>query len=84
MEPVLSLKEALLEDEHIQERNLVVEVEVPCTGGKKVKQLGSPMKLSECPVTYDLGGYPLGYHTQEVMGELGLDYDALKAAGVFD
>ena len=84
VEPVLSLKEALLEDEHIRERNLVVEVEVPCTGGKKVKQLGSPMKLSECPVTYDLGGYPLGYHTQEVMGELGLDYNALKAAGVFD
>lgn len=83
VEPVLSLKEALLEDEHIQERNLVVEVEVPCTGGKKVKQLGSPMKLSECPVTYKLGGYPLGYHTQEVMQELGLDYDALKADGVF-
>lgn len=84
VEPVLSLKEALLEDEHIQQRKLVVEVEVPCTGGKRVKQLGSPMKLSECPVTYDLGGYPLGYHTQEVMTELGLDYDALKAAGVFD
>ena len=84
VEPVLSLKEALLEDEHIRERNLVVEVEVPCTGGKKVKQLGSPMKLSECPVTYDLGGYPLGYHTQEVMGALGLDYAALKAEGVFD
>ena len=84
VEPVLSLKEALLEDEHIRERNLVVEVEVPCTGGKKVKQLGSPMKLSECPVTYDLVGYPLGYHTQEVMGALGLDYAALKAEGVFD
>lgn len=84
VEPVLSLKEALLEDEHIRERNLVVEVEVPCTGGKKVKQLGSPMKLSECPVTYDLSGYPLGYHTQEVIGALGLDYAALKAEGVFD
>lgn len=84
VEPVLSLKEALLEDEHIQERNLVVEVEVPCTGGKRVKQLGSPMKLSACPVTYDLGGYPLGYHTKEVISELGLDYDALKAAGAFD
>lgn len=83
VEPVLSLKEALLEDEHIQARNLVVEVEVPCSGGKKVKQLGSPMKLSECPVTYDLGGYPLGYHTKEVMSELGLDYDALNTAGVF-
>lgn len=84
VEPVLSLKEALLEDEHIQQRNLVVEVEVPCTGGKRIKQLGSPMKLSECPVTYELGGYPLGYHTKEVLSELGLDYDALSAAGVLD
>ena len=84
VEPVVSLMDALLEDDHFRVRNLVVEVEVPCTGGKKVKQLGSPMKLSECPVTYDLGGYPLGYHTQEVIGALGLDYAALKAEGVFD
>ena len=84
MEPVLSLKEALLEDEHIRERELVVEVEVPCSGGKRVKQLGSPMKLSECPVTYDKGGYPLGYHTREVVEELGLDYEALSRDGVFD
>ena len=40
VEPVLSLKEALLEDEHIQERNLVVEVEVPCTGGKQRQAAG--------------------------------------------
>lgn len=84
VEPVLSLKEALLEDEHIRERELVVEVEVPCSGGKRVKQLGSPMKLSECPVTYDKGGYPLGYHTREVVEELGLDYEALSRDGVFD
>ena len=84
VEPVFSLGEALLEDEHIQERKLVVEVEVPCSGGKRVKQLGSPMKLSESPVTYDKGGYPLGYHTREVIEELGLDYDTLRAEGVFD
>ena len=84
VEPVFYLGEALLEDEHIQERKLVVEVEVPCSGGKRVKQLGSPMKLSESPVTYDKGGYPLGYHTREVIEELGLDYDTLRAEGVFD
>ena len=84
VEPVLSLKEALLEDDHIRERNLVVEVEVPCSGGKRVKQLGSPMKLSECPVTYEKGGYPLGYHTREVVEALGLDYGALERDGVFD
>ena len=84
VEPVLSLREALLEDEHIRERELVVEVEIPCSGGKRVKQLGSPMKLSECPVTYEMGGYPLGYHTREVVEELGLNYDKLKVDGVFD
>ena len=80
VEPVLSLREALLEDEHIRARNLVV----PCSGGRTVKQLGSPMKLSECPVTYEKGGYPLGYHTREVIQELGLDYDALQKEGVFN
>ena len=83
VEPVLSLKEALDEDEQIKERELVVEVEVPCSGGKKVRQLGSPFKLSESPVTYDVGGYPLGYHTKEVIEALGLDYEELKADGVF-
>ena len=83
VEPVLSLKEALDEDEQIKERELVVEVEVPCSGGKTVRQLGSPFKLSESPVTYDVGGYPLGYHTKEVIEALGLDFEELKADGVF-
>jgi crotonobetainyl-CoA:carnitine CoA-transferase CaiB-like acyl-CoA transferase len=84
VEPVLSLEEALLEDEHIQARNLVVDVEVPCSGGKRVKQLGSAMKLSESPTDFSVGGYPLGYHTREVIDALGLDYDQLNADGVFD
>lgn len=42
------------------------------------------MKLSECPVTYEKGGYPLGYHTREVVEALGLDYGALERDGVFD
>ena len=83
VEPVLSLKEALDEDEQIRERGLVVEVEVPCTDGKRVRQLGSPFKLSENPVTYEMGGYPLGYHTEEVIAGLGLDYERLKENGTF-
>ena len=84
VEPVLSLEEALLEDEHIQARNLVVDVEVPCSDGKRVKQLGSAMKLSESPTDFAVGGYPLGYHTREVIQSLGLDYEKLNADGVFD
>ena len=56
---------------------------MPCSGGKTVRQLGSPFKLSESPVTYDVGGYPLGYHTKEIIEALGLDYEELKADGVF-
>lgn len=84
VEPVLSLKEALDEDVQIQERELVVEVEVPCSGGKRVRQLGSPFKLSESPVTCEIGGYPLGYHTREIVETLGMDYEELKKAGVFN
>ncbi len=84
VEPVLSLKEALDEDPQIRQRELVVEVEVPCTEGQRVRQLGSPFKLSASPVTYDEGGYPLGYHTREVMEKLGLDYETLKKDGAFE
>ena len=45
-----------------------------------MRQLGSPFKLSECPVAYKMGGYPLGYHTKEVIESLGLNYEQLKAA----
>ena len=83
VEPILSLKEALDGDEQIKERELVVEVEVPCTGGKRVRQLGSPFKLSESPVTYEMGGYPLGYHTKEVIEKLGLNYEELLEHGTF-
>lgn len=83
VEPVLSLSEALDEDDQIRARQLVVEVEVPCTDGKRVRQLGSPFKLSECPVTCETGGYPLGYHTREVIESLGMDYGELEKSGTF-
>jgi len=86
VEPVLSLKEALLDDSHCKAREMVVDVEVPLTGGKTVKQLASPIKLSECPVQYKFGGYPLGYHTNLVMEQLGYspeEIDTLERKGVF-
>ena len=83
VEPVLSLREALDDDPQIKARELVVEVEVPDCPGRTIRQPGSPFKLSECPVTYRQAGYPLGYHTKEVVGALGMDYEALEAEGVF-
>lgn len=83
VQPVLDLKEALLEDEQIKAREMVVDVELPLHEGVKVKQLASSVKLSECPCEYRHAGYPIGYHTREVIDSLGLDYDSLEAKGVF-
>lgn len=77
VEPVLSLKEALLEDEHVKARNMVVDV--PLDNGKTVKQLGNPMKLSECPIQYPSAGQPLGYHTKEILTSLGYDEEEVAA-----
>lgn len=83
VQPVLNLKEALLEDRHIRERKMVVEVPLPTYGGKKVKQMATAIHLSDCPCEYKYAGYPLGYHTREIIESLGRDYDALEKSGVF-
>jgi len=83
VQPVLDLKEALLEDEQVKVREMVVDVELPTYPGVKVKQLATSIKLSECPCEYKHAGYPIGYHTEEVIRKLGLDYAELEAKGVF-
>lgn len=87
VEPVLNLDEALIKDEQLKARNMVVEVEVPLSGGKKVKQLGTAVKLSQCPVEYLHGGYPIGHHTHEVMKKLGFTQEQItdmEKKGVFN
>ncbi len=87
VEPVLSLKEALIEDEHLKAREMVVDVPLPMAENKKVKQLGTAIKLSDCPIEYRHGGYPLGYHTQEVMEALGYSKEEilkLEQEKIFD
>jgi len=84
VQPVLNLKEALLEDEQVKEREMVVDVKLPLHEDVSVKQLATAVKLSECPCEYKFAGYPTGYHTKEVIEQLGKDYAELKAKGVFD
>lgn len=84
VQPVLNLKEALLEDEQVKEREMVVDIKLPLHEDVSVKQLATAVKLSECPCEYKFAGYPTGYHTKEVIEQLGMDYAELKAKGVFD
>ena len=86
VEPVLSLEEALIKDEHLKAREMVVEVELPLSEGKTVKQLGTAIKLSDCPIEYKHGGYPLGYHTTDVLESIGFTKDeiaSMKQKNVF-
>ena len=79
VEPVLSVQEALSEDAHIREREMVVEVELPLSDGKKVTQYGTAVKLSESPAQYRYGGYPVGYHTKEVLKAMGYSDDEIES-----
>lgn len=81
-EPVLSFAEAC-EHPQIRARNLIVEV--PRPDGTLQKQLGSAIKFSATPPSYQFIGAELGAHTDEVLRSLGYDddrIDALRKSGV--
>lgn len=83
-EPVLSLKEALAEDEHNRQRGVVTEVKLPLNEDVAVKQLACPIKLSVTPPEYKFAGYPIGYHTEEIMIKLGFSQDEIRGLGEKD
>lgn len=64
VEPVMALDE-VERDAHINARGMLPEVPLPETADRKVRQLGCPIKLSECPAEYRHAGYPEGWHTRE-------------------
>ena len=68
--PVRSLGEAL-DDPQTAINNMLVDVELPLLG--KVTLVGSPVHLSDAPLTVRYAPPRLGEHTEEIIREFGLD-----------
>lgn len=74
--PIYSVKD-IVEDEHVQSRNLIETVQIGDLG--EVKIPGIVPKLSETPGNTDWIGPPLGHHNEQVLKDL-LRYSAEKIA----
>jgi formyl-CoA transferase len=71
--PILSMKD-IYEDQSLYERGYLVELDHPTRG--RYVQVGSPINLSDSPVEVKRSPL-LGEHTDEVLGWLGYDKEAI-------
>ena len=65
----VNFPDEILEDEHLRERRMIVELEHPLVG--LVRSIGNPVRLSRTGVTYRRHPPRLGEHNEEVRLELG-------------
>jgi len=73
--PVLELDE-VVGDPHLLYRGMFPEFDHPTQG--KVRQLGTPIKLSETPAKFRSFAPRMGQHTDEIMQSLGYDKQQLE------
>lgn len=81
--PVNSIGDALNLEQALA-RGMTIEMAHPGTS-KPIKLVGSPLKLSDTPVSYSLPPPTLGQHTDEILKDAGLSPDEiaqLRAKGV--
>ncbi len=75
--PVKNLREALLEDEHVKARELVVDV--PVLGGSgSIRQIANPIKMSESKPEYKFAGVAPGYHNDEILRQLNFSQEKIN------
>jgi len=68
--------DAFLADPQVQHRQSVVELEDPRFG--PVRYLAPPIRFDRTPASIERHAPRLGEHTDEVLGEFGLDDDAIR------
>jgi crotonobetainyl-CoA:carnitine CoA-transferase CaiB-like acyl-CoA transferase len=64
-------------DPQVQARGMRVDQPHPRAG--TLPSIANPVRFATMPIEYTHAAPPLGYHTDEVLQELGLDEEALKA-----
>ncbi|MBV9890280.1 MAG: CoA transferase [Rhizobacter sp.] len=74
--PINDLAEVFA-DPHVRHREMAVELPHPAAGS--VRLVANPIKLAATPVRYRRAPPLLGADTEDVLGELGLDADAIAA-----
>ena len=67
----------VMADPHVLARELVVDTEHPTLG--RIKTLGTPVKLSDTPLTPGRPAPLLGQHTDEVLGGAGFSADEIAS-----
>ena len=67
----------VMADPHVRARELVVETDHPTLG--RIETLGTPIKLSETPLAPGRPAPRLGQHTDEILGDAGLDPEEIAA-----
>jgi len=73
--PVNTIKD-VFDDPQIQHREMEISMPHPLSGKGEVSLIGSPVKMSETPVSYRDAPPTLGQHTDEILEEiLGMDED---------
>ncbi len=73
--PVNTIKD-VFDDPQIQHREMEISMPHPLSGKGQVSLIGSPVKMSETPVSYRNAPPTLGQHTDEILEEvLGMDED---------